>query len=390
MAKLICQRCKSVFDVPHGETCPRCDMKDPHVYPFQNSDDYLNREVPRVLEERKRSGLEGLVGGLECVIINTEPDKQRDTVDEFLRTTGLEVDEAFEDSRHRTVVLKTEESADFLVRARKGETNLFSQYNAFPKSNHLPNTRLETFVFHVHDIEKYISIQKSRGVRFMTDDILETDHYRFIQTLPMKSTGTSISVIQWKSEHGSYASQEAKSLDWAFEKPGAAHLSNIKGLDHTALRVRAKDRDATIIEFMELTNYTFDFAIYVKMFNSITNVARLSDETFAMVFTSGITAYTDDETSGPTETFIHNYGTRVHHLAFHTEQIETTYAALQDNGMKFLIELVGSPQEGLKQTFSEPSGNTLLVNEYIHRYGDFDGFFTKSNVTRLTEATKKQ
>jgi len=109
-----------------------------------------------------------------------------------------------------------------------------------------------------------------------------------------------------------------------------------------------------------------------------------------MVFTSGITAYTNDETSGPTETFIHNYGTRVHHLAFHTEQIEATYAALQDNGMTFLIELVGSPQEGLKQTFSEPSGNTLLVNEYIHRYGDFDGFFTKSNVTRLTEATEKQ
>lgn len=59
-------------------------------------------------------------------------------------------------------------------------------------------------------------------------------------------------------------------------------------------------------------------------------------------------------------------------------------------GMKFLIEPVGSPQEGLKQTFSEPSDNTLLVNEYIHRYGDLDDFFTKSNVTRLTEATEKQ
>ncbi len=390
MAKLICQRCQKVYDVPDGETCPRCGMKHPHVYPFQNSDDYLNREVPRVMEERKRSGLEGLVGGLECVVINTEPARQRDTVDEFLRTTGLDVDEAFEDSRYRTVVLKTEESADFLVRARKEASNPFSQYNAFPKSNHLPNSRLETFVFRVHDIEKYVGIQKSRGVRFMTDVILETDHYRFIQTLPMKSTGTSIGVIQWKAEHGSYASREAKSFNWTFQKPRAAHLFNIKGLDHTALRVRAKDRDATIIEFMELTNYTFDFAIYVKMFNSITNVARLSDEMFAMVFTSGITAYTNDETSGPTETFIHNYGTRVHHLAFHTEQIEATYAALQDNGMTFLIELVGSPQEGLKQTFSEPSGNTLLVNEYIHRYGDFDGFFTKSNVTRLTEATEKQ
>jgi len=65
-------------------------------------------------------------------------------------------------------------------------------------------------------------------------------------------------------------------------------------------------------------------------------------------------------------------------------------AALRDEGMEFLIELVGSPAEGLKQTFSQPAEQTLLVNEYIHRYGDFDGFFTRSNVTLLTGATAKQ
>jgi hypothetical protein len=32
----------------------------------------------------------------------------------------------------------------------------------------------------------------------------------------------------------------------------------------------------------------------------------------------------------------------------------------------------------------------MLVTEYIHRYGDFDGFFTKSNVTLLTGATGRQ
>jgi hypothetical protein len=58
--------------------------------------------------------------------------------------------------------------------------------------------------------------------------------------------------------------------------------------------------------------------------------------------------------------------------------------------MDFLIELVGSTKEGLKQTFTLPSEHTLLVNEYIHRYKNFDGFFTKSNVTLLTGATVKQ
>ena len=58
--------------------------------------------------------------------------------------------------------------------------------------------------------------------------------------------------------------------------------------------------------------------------------------------------------------------------------------------MEFLIDLVGSSEEGLKQTFSAPSEHTLLVNKYIHRYGGFDGFFTRSNVAALTQGTDKQ
>ena len=81
---------------------------------------------------------------------------------------------------------------------------------------------------------------------------------------------------------------------------------------------------------------------------------------------------------------------RVHHIAFHTEKIDETVTYLKNSGMSFLLDLVGSSEEGLKQIFSRPSENTLMVNEYIHRYGNFSGFFTKSNVTLLTEATDKQ
>ena len=62
----------------------------------------------------------------------------------------------------------------------------------------------------------------------------------------------------------------------------------------------------------------------------------------------------------------------------------------KNDGMEFLIELVGSPEEGLHQTFTLPSPNTLLVNEYIPRYDGFDGFFTRSNVETLTRATGRQ
>jgi 4-hydroxyphenylpyruvate dioxygenase-like putative hemolysin len=249
---------------------------------------------------------------------------------------------------------------------------------------------LETFVFETTDIEKYASIQKSRGVAFLTDEIIKAEDFSFIQTIPSSYTGLSLGFIQWDRRGGDYFSLESEDLRWQHKKPEGDHLHKIKELDHTATRVRANDRDAAIIEFMELTNYNFDFAIYVKLFNSITNVARLSPSDFAMVFTSGISPYISDEESGPTEKFIHNYGTRVHHLAFNTMEIENTFTALKENDMDFLIDLVGSPDEGLKQTFSQASKHTLLVNEYIHRYGDFDGFFTKSNVTLLTEATDLQ
>jgi 4-hydroxyphenylpyruvate dioxygenase-like putative hemolysin len=390
MAKLICSRCMAVHHESIHGRCPKCNLGPPRVYDFTNSDDYLKREVPRVLEERKDLGLEGLVGGLDSVIINTEPGQQRAAVEELLRYTGLEFAGALQGDQYKTCVLTAPGSANFLVRSRKDPHNPFAEFNQFPKSQHLPNTRLETFVFQTTDVEKYVSIQKSKGVAFLTEGIIDAGDFSFIQTIPSSFTGNSLGFIQWTGERANYATATSKTLDWPLEMPRGEYRKNIKELDHTATRIRAKDRDAAIIEFMELTNYNFDFAIYVKLFNSITNVARLSPSDFAMVFTSGISPYIGDQESGPTEKFIHNYGTRVHHMAFRTEDIENTFNALKANHLGFLIDLVGSPEEGLKQTFSQASTHTLLVNEYIHRYGDFDGFFTKGNVTLLTEATEIQ
>jgi 4-hydroxyphenylpyruvate dioxygenase-like putative hemolysin len=276
------------------------------------------------------------------------------------------------------------------VRSRQTGKNPFLDINDAPKSRHLPNTRLETFVFEVKDLKEYVSIQKMNGTKFITNDILNFDNYDFIQTVPSHFTGNSLGFIQWTSEPGKYASLLDETIQWSPKKPPYPHLKNIKWLDHAATRVKAQHRDAAILEFMSLTNYSFDFAIYVSSLNSITSVARLSSSDFAMVFTSGISPDLNDGAFGPTEKFIRNYGSRVHHIAFQTEQIEETYQALQNDGMKFLIELVGSPEEGLKQTFTEPSENTLLVTEYIHRYGDFQGFFTRSNVTLLTASTDRQ
>ncbi|MDD1706386.1 MAG: hypothetical protein LUQ12_05035 [Methanoregulaceae archaeon] len=350
----------------------------------------LAARIPAVLRRRKDLGLEGLVHGLDSVIISTEPGRLEPSVEELLRYTGLFAEAYFEDETCTTVVLGIKNSASFLIRAGKTGKSPFIAVNSAEKTKNLPNTRLETFVFRTTGLDRFVEIQAGQGVRFMTPEITEYPHFRFIQTIPSRYTGNSLGFIEWKGYKGDYAPQDARSHPLSLKKPALPHLASIHHLDHAATRVKALDRNDAIIEFMELTGYSFDFAVFVRSLNSITSVARLSKDDYAMVFTSGIEPFREDTDPGPTEMFIRNYGTRVHHMAFQTDHIEDTYDALRNDGMEFLVELVGSEDEGLKQTFSLPSPHTMIVNEYIHRYKGFDGFFTKNNVEMLTRATGKQ
>ncbi len=341
------------------------------------------------LDERRDAGLEGLVGGLDSVIIATETAHLVPAAYELLRYTGLACTEAFFDSDSQSYVLSVPGSASLIIRSREG-SNPFAGMNMARLAKSLPNTRLETFVFSTPDIKEYVAIQKKCGIQFLTPGPIVSDYFSFIQTAPSPYTGNSIGFIEWQDEMRTYAPTGATTVSPDITKPANKHLKNISNLDHAATRVKAQDRTAAILEFLSLTNYHYDFGVHVKSQNSITSVARRNKDDFAMVFTSGITPYTSDEASGPTEKFIRNYGTRVHHMAFKTKRIEETVAMLKKEGMKFLLELVGSEADGLKQIFSEPSGHTLIVNEYIQRFGNFDGFFTRSNVEKLTEATAKQ
>lgn len=355
-----------------------------------DNDSNLKQAAIKIKDERQKLGLQGLVGSLQAIIINTEIDNLQHAANEMIQYTNFSFNQAFETAHTLTIVLKCPGSAAILFQARKSKDNPFSSFNHFPKSKHLINTRLETFVFETFDIQSYHSIQKERGVDFLTNAILEGEDHYFIQTKPSEYTSNSLGFIQWKNGKTNYKPSGASELDINLTKPKHPYLLNIGLLDHAATRVRAKDREKAILEFVSLTNYDFDFAIYVNPLNSITSVVRMKDQDFALVFTSGIASFISEDQSGPTEKFIHNYGTRTHHLAFQTENIEQTFEELKNHGVTFLKELTGSPEEGLKQTFTNPSSYTLILNEYIHRYGDFDGFFTQSNVTALTEATNNQ
>lgn len=346
----------------------------------------------RVIDERNAAGLDGLVGDLDSVIIATETDHLVPAAYELLRYTGLDCTESFIDAESQGYVLTCPGSASVIVRARGSGSNPFRTVNRGRLTGALPNTRLETFVFTTPDIREYIRIQEARGVRFLLPSVLETDAFLYTQTVPSLVTGNAIGLIQWKGGHRSYAPAGGKAIPPDIKKPPFQnlHLHNIRELDHAATRVRAQDRSRAILEFLNLTNYHYDFGVHVRSQNSITSVARREKTGFAMVFTSGIIPFSSDAESGPTERFIQNYGTRVHHLAFRTEHIEETVEILRRDQMEFLLDLVGSREEGLRQIFSVPSQHTLMVNEYIQRYGNFSGFFTRSNVEKLTEATSRQ
>lgn len=350
-------------------------------------DSALKGKSKKIIEEREKLGLAGLVGGLECIIINVELVNFESTIAEFLANTGHDINVAFEDERFKTCVLSQNNSADVLVRCRKNTQNPFAHLNTFPRTKKLPNTRLETLVFEVKDIKKYTQIQKARGISFLSDEALMTAEYNFIQIHPSVYTGNSIGLVEWKKGAREYVNRDSRPLKLDLPKPEKNYLNNILYLDHVATRVKASDRDPAILEFMNLTNFNFDFAIYVESLNSITNVARLTGHKYASVFTSGIEDLVKYEEAGPTERFVFDYGARVHHMAFYTEKIEETFEKLAADGQRYLVDLVGSPEDGLKQTFTVPSKNTFIVNEYIHRYHGFDGFFTKSNVTILTKAS---
>ena len=341
------------------------------------------------MHERKRLGLAGLVGGLETVILGVEPDRLKSAAAEFLDTTGYLFGTALDSPDGPACVLALPGSADFLLHARAGGPTPFDAEPKGPKSAHLPHTRVETLVFLCHDLERFVTIQKARGVRFMSPEVLRSAASLFIQTEPSAHSALSYGFVQWLDAGRQYQGGYFSQADWCLPKPDRAHLRNIGVFDHASVRVRARERDDAIVEFLQLTNYDYAMSVYVDTLNSITNVARLPGEAYAMVITSGLGDAAGGQ-PGPTEKFIENYGRRIHHLAFCTERIEETFAGLKASGMEFLVELVGSPEEDLRQTFSRPLPNTLIVNEYIKRYAGFDGFFTKSNVTLLTKATENQ
>jgi hypothetical protein len=173
-------------------------------------------------------------------------------------------------------------------------------------------------------------------------------------------------------------------------------------IDHLATRVYSQNREAAILEYLTLTSYYYWGSYDITDQNSSTNVTKSVHhanelESPAKVFTAANHPYFVNhllKLPSPTEQFVRNFGPRLHHIAVAVRDGETNGSAnidhvvnsLRNCGQDFLLDVIGSKEEGLKQIFSSASEYSSLIVEYVQRFGDFQGFFTKQNVANLTHA----
>lgn len=155
-------------------------------------------------------------------------------------------------------------------------------------------------------------------------------------------------------------------------------------LDHIAYRVKKGERLKKMGELMNLVPYKFFKNFKVISANANTTCIKLKDTLPVVVISEGL----DDESV--VEKYCRKFGSRVHHLAYLVSDIETVVRIQKERDTVFTTNnIIGSEKEGIKQIFTMPTTTTNHIIEYIQRFGDFDGFFTPSNVADLMLSTEK-
>ena len=182
----------------------------------------------------------------------------------------------------------------------------------------------------------------------------------------------------------------------------SSDLELLLPIDHLATRIYSQNREVSILEYLGLSSYYYWGSYDIPDQNSSTNVTKSLHyddvlHTPAKVFTAANHPYFCNhllQIPSPTESFVRNFGPRLHHIAVAVRDgktqgktnIDYVVSSLAECGQEFLLQVIGSEQEGLKQIFSRASTHTSLIIEYVQRFHGFEGFFTKENVADLTAA----
>ncbi|HSH55139.1 MAG TPA: hypothetical protein VK967_08940 [Methylotenera sp.] len=378
---------------------------------------FFEENLVRLLEERDLLGLTAMIHEIDALMISVDPGHAIKYIAELALMTPYHYLVTLESEQHWTHVLRIDlNSPDILLREVKDANlhDIFRSLNeVYPIGAKKPNSRYMGEIIRVNNLHSVVEMQQQREFRFFSQDevrklelpgnlaVSKPSPYthnivayleRELDELRVYALG--VSVINPDAQA---AYLEAKKLQ---NKLGVTNL--LLPLDHLATRVYSQNREVAILEYLSWSSYYFWGAYNIKDQNSSTNVTKSAhsipeSRSPAKVFTANNTPYFINHLEhlpSPTETFVRNYGPRLHHMAIAVkdgeylgkENIDFVVEAIAKHGKGFLLDVIGSKEQGLKQIFSNASEHSSLIIEYVQRYGGFDGFFTKENVAKLTEA----
>ncbi|ADL54126.1 hypothetical protein Galf_0081 [Gallionella capsiferriformans ES-2] len=390
---------------------------------FLRNGDKVNSEffeiyLKRLLDARDACGLTEMIGEIEALMITVEPGNALEYIAELALMTPYHYLVTLESPRHWTHILRIDmDSPDILLREVKNPEyyDIFRSLNDLhPVGSKRPHSRYLGEILRVTDRESVLALQCEREFRFFSPAALSALDLPSNVSISKPSPYTQ-NVLGYMERaigeprvyHPLGKCSILPKIQKAYENAKLQQQSlNIADLilpvDHLATRVYCQNREAALLEYLALSSYYYWGSYDIVDQNSSTNVCksvRPVPESLspAKVFTANNLPYCVnhlDRLPSPTENFVRNYGARLHHIALSVkdgeregkENIEFLVDAIAGQGKGFLLEVVGSREEGLKQVFSNASQFSALIIEYVQRYGDFQGFFTRENVALLTAA----
>ena len=378
---------------------------------------FFEEYLQRLLEERDQMGLTDMIHEIDAMMITVDPGHSVQYIGELALMTAYHYMVSLESEQHWTHILRIDlNSPDLLVREVKDPNmrGIFRALNeVYPVGARKPNSRYMGEILRVTNLHDVVKLQEEREFRFFTqDDVRKLElpgnlaiskpspyTHNIVGYLERKPADLRVYALGVSSIRSDV--QEAYDVAKTVQKKlGIDEL--LLPVDHLATRVYSQNREVAILEYLSLSSYHFWGAYNIWDQNSSTNVTKSvhpipESKSPAKVFTANNTPYFVnhlEKLPSPTETFVRNYGPRLHHVAVAVkdgerdgmENIDYVVNSIAEQGKGFLLDVIGSKEQGLKQIFSNASEHSSLIVEYVQRFGDFDGFFTKENVAALTAA----
>jgi len=378
---------------------------------------FFEAYLVRLLEERDRLGLTDMIYEIDALMITVDPGHAIKYIAELALMTPYHYIVTLESESHWTHILRIDmNSPDILLREVKDQNTrgIFRSLNeVYPVGAKKPNSRYMGEVLRVTNLHDVVKLQQEREFRFFSqDDVRKLEMPgNLAVSKPSPYTHNIVAYLEREPDELRVYSLgiSAIRLDVQSAYQAAKDLQIklriddlLLPVDHLATRVYSQNREVAILEYLSWSSYYFWGAYNIADQNSSTNVTKSvhygkESKSPAKVFTANNTPYFVnhlEKLPSPTETFVRNYGPRLHHVALAVrdgerdgvENIEYVVKAIAEQGKDFLLDVIGSREQGLKQIFSSASEHSSLIIEYVQRFGDFEGFFTRDNVAKLTEA----